>query len=410
MSSRKNKTSSAIRKTAKPVQLEQLEERQYRSGNQDIGINVNDSSAAGVAKAIPILHQLGVTSVRLWAGIKDINSHTMVNGMQRAIDYHNAGFDVTLTVALDNTNVPDPNAVKSWFQWAVTNKTLLNAVNRWEIGNEVDSSYYFKGTLKQYVDNVLKPAASVLRPAGEDVMSAGVSWNPQDIQEMIDDGMLNYVDEIGFHPYANGVGSQKTHIQQVNAIVDGRKPLVATEWNVRGYEKNPTQWAQAVQDAYAQVHDGFALDYYYCLWKVNSPAGPGGLVTESNLQVNQLFWNAFTNGIKNYAASHGGTSTGGGSNGGGSTGGGSTPAGVGASISGVLWGDSNANGAIDGTEPMAGGRVVFLDTNGDGKLESGEISTTTDASGHYKFSNLKAGTYKVSRVYPSGYKISNSTK
>ena len=49
MSSRKNKTSSAIRKTAKPVQLEQLEERQYRSGNQDIGINVNDSSAAGVA-------------------------------------------------------------------------------------------------------------------------------------------------------------------------------------------------------------------------------------------------------------------------------------------------------------------------------------------------------------------------
>ncbi|MGN6726647.1 MAG: SdrD B-like domain-containing protein, partial [Tepidisphaeraceae bacterium] len=88
---------------------------------------------------------------------------------------------------------------------------------------------------------------------------------------------------------------------------------------------------------------------------------------------------------------------------------GNTPAGVGGSISGLFWGDSNANGAIDAGEPMATARTAFIDKNGNGKLDSGEPTTTTDSTGRYTFTNLSAGSYKIGRVFPSGYKISNST-
>ena len=82
---------------------------------------------------------------------------------------------------------------------------MRKAVDRWEIGNEVDSANYFKGTLKQYVSNFLKPASDELHVAGEKVVSAGVSWNPEDVKEMIGYGMLDMVDYVGFHPYARGV-------------------------------------------------------------------------------------------------------------------------------------------------------------------------------------------------------------
>ena len=153
--------------------------------------------------------------MRLWAGVSDVNQHTMLDAMQRAIDYHNAGFDVTLTVNLDDKSVPNAAAVKSWFQWAASNKALDAAVSRWEIGNEVDSKTYFDGTLQQYVTNYLAPAYQALHAAGEQVVSAGVSWNPQDIQTLINDGVLNYCDDIGFHPYANGVASQKANIAEL---------------------------------------------------------------------------------------------------------------------------------------------------------------------------------------------------
>jgi hypothetical protein len=79
------------------------------------------------------------------------------------------------------------------------------------------------------------------------------------------------------------------------------------------------------------------------------------------------------------------------------------------SISGVLWNDSDADGIFDGSESASGVRQVFIDTNGNKKLDAGELSTYSDSTGKYKFSNLNAGTYKVTRVFPSGYKLSNNS-
>ncbi len=97
---------------------------------------------------------------------------------------------------------------------------------------------------------------------------------------------------------------------------------------------------------------------------------------------------------------------------GGSTGGGGTttppPSGNGgSSISGFLWNDGDNDGIVDASEERTGIRTVYLDNNRNGKLDSGEKSTQSDAQGNYKFSNLSAGTYFVSRVFPSPYRLSN---
>ena len=79
-----------------------------------------------------------------------------------------------------------------------------------------------------------------------------------------------------------------------------------------------------------------------------------------------------------------------------------------ASISGTLWNDSNGNGVVDSGESPTGARQIFIDTNGNGKLDAGEITTTSHTNGNYSFANLPAGTYNITRVFPSGYHLSNS--
>lgn len=85
-----------------------------------------------------------------------------------------------------------------------------------------------------------------------------------------------------------------------------------------------------------------------------------------------------------------------------------TPA-VTAAISGYLWNDSNGNAVKDGSETFTGSRTVFIDANRNGKLDAGELQTTSDADGNYGFKNLAAGTYYVSRVFPTGYHLSNNS-
>ncbi len=48
------------------------------------------------------------------------------------------------------------------------------------------------------------------------------------------------------------------------------------------------------------------------------------------------------------------------------------------------------------------GITVFLDANGNGTLDSGEISDITDSLGGYNFANLAAGNYAVVEILPSG--------
>jgi uncharacterized protein (DUF2141 family) len=69
------------------------------------------------------------------------------------------------------------------------------------------------------------------------------------------------------------------------------------------------------------------------------------------------------------------------------------------SISGRVFGDTNADGKIDDNEVGLGLWQVYIDANNDGKLESTEQVVTTDINGNWSFAGLTAGTYTV-RVVP----------
>ena len=73
------------------------------------------------------------------------------------------------------------------------------------------------------------------------------------------------------------------------------------------------------------------------------------------------------------------------------------------SISGTVFQDTKGKGVHTSCETGLAGVTVFLDTNNNGVLDTGEISTTTDSKGNYRFTNLDAGTYHVAEVLPTGF-------
>lgn len=72
-------------------------------------------------------------------------------------------------------------------------------------------------------------------------------------------------------------------------------------------------------------------------------------------------------------------------------------------IRGTKWNDLNGNGVQEAGEPGLAGWTIYLDQNLNGQLDTGETSTTTDASGNYAFTGLAAGTYTVAEIPQSGW-------
>ena len=74
-----------------------------------------------------------------------------------------------------------------------------------------------------------------------------------------------------------------------------------------------------------------------------------------------------------------------------------------ATVQGTVFHDANQNGTQDVNELGLAGWTVYLDSNSDGTLNSGERSTVTSANGGYGFDELAPGTYIIAQVLPSGW-------
>ena len=72
-------------------------------------------------------------------------------------------------------------------------------------------------------------------------------------------------------------------------------------------------------------------------------------------------------------------------------------------ISGYKFNDLNVNGEWDADEKGLANWGIYIDTNGNGALDSGERSAVTDASGFYKINNLPGGTYKMREVMKTSW-------
>lgn len=72
-------------------------------------------------------------------------------------------------------------------------------------------------------------------------------------------------------------------------------------------------------------------------------------------------------------------------------------------IAGVIWFDRDRDGVRQASEAGTPGIPVFLDANSNGALDAGEISSTSDAGGVYRFAGLSAGSYTVAQALPFGW-------
>ena len=75
-------------------------------------------------------------------------------------------------------------------------------------------------------------------------------------------------------------------------------------------------------------------------------------------------------------------------------------------LNGFLFTDRNRNGALDRRDIRSANRSVWLDTNADGLLSSGEARTVTVADGSYSFPTLPPGRYRVASNAPTGLLLS----
>ena len=74
-----------------------------------------------------------------------------------------------------------------------------------------------------------------------------------------------------------------------------------------------------------------------------------------------------------------------------------------ATISGVKWHDLNQDGVKDESEPTLEDWTIYLDTNNNGQLDEGEVSTVTDVNGNYSFNNLEPDVYIVAEQLQPGW-------
>ena len=81
----------------------------------------------------------------------------------------------------------------------------------------------------------------------------------------------------------------------------------------------------------------------------------------------------------------------------------SNPTGAFGQISGTAYNDTNFDNSREVGESGIYLSTVFVDANGDGTLDNGEISAITAADGTYTLSNVPAGTWSIRQLPPPGY-------
>jgi hypothetical protein len=250
--------------------LDSLEGRNLFS----VGININDTSTRAMTLAIPVLKSMHITDIRLYNTI-NFNNKSLSGTLKRAIEYHNRGFRVALTI---NNSKANSVQITNWLSWAMRTP-LRDSIDYWQIGNEPDHKRFWSGSLQSYVNSFLKPSYKVLHRFGEKVISAGPSWNPKDIRTMVKYGLLSNCDYVGYHPYSTSLSLMNNRILEVKRYIGG-KPLVASEWNVRGIS-NKANWAKAVKQFRPSIESQFAINYYYATFVSSTMAGPAGILTKN---------------------------------------------------------------------------------------------------------------------------------
>lgn len=193
-----------------------------------------------VSQSVNSFDDLGVKWVRVFANINSWKSPSSQTAFQQAIDLKAAGYKVILELnALNGIVPPDYDTARMYWEWLMARPGLKDAVDVYEILNELNLSKYWKGTPQQYVDWVLKSAWDVIHTThGEKILAGSFTanqgtWAGTEVTEAyINAGYLSYCDYAGVHPYLENVNDTRNFIDAHIALY-GSKPIIITEWNFK---------------------------------------------------------------------------------------------------------------------------------------------------------------------------------
>jgi len=237
-----------------------------------------------VERALPVLRDLGVRWTRVWVDV-DWQQKAEPPAFQAARDLKAAGFKVIMV--FNQAKVPADEQVKAYFDWVQTVPGLPEAVDIWEILNELNLPRYWQGTAEEYVNQVLRPAWEALHPSGELILGGSfTAYQRQNrrlgtnvTHDYLAAGYLNYVDYAGSHPYTKTVREMKQHITEVKKLY-GSTPIILSEWNFKQQPEMDT-WAAMLDEVRPYLRDRVVTACYYRLLGFDQEGGWPGIVAAS---------------------------------------------------------------------------------------------------------------------------------
>jgi len=267
---------------------------QVVSGYYD-GINV--TGGADADRVIPKLRELGVTGVRIWVGMNTWGHRGNGQAFIQAKKYKDAGFKVMMNVGAVDT--ASESTYRGFFNWLKSQKYFKSA-DMIQVGNEPNHFKSWHGGIDGYM-KVLKIAAEIIRPTGMKILGAGPTYDVEAVKELVRKGYNNYVDYAGFHPYGTSAKMVIDRLKGARAAY-GNKPLIVSEWNVRG-QPNASTWAAELKKVRAEMARYCNAAYYFSLVKGGSMAGAAGVFANTSWTPNGPFYSA----VKSFAYMEGGS-------------------------------------------------------------------------------------------------------
>lgn len=239
-----------------------------------------------VEKAIPVLRDLGGRWVRLWCNVH-WDERTEHRSFQAARDFKKAGFQVILLLNHHGGDQPLPDyaTVRRYCDWIQAVDGMRQAVDVWEICNELNLPKYWPGAPQQYVEQVLKAAWDSFHARGELVLGGSfTAWQEGEYgvsvtAEYVDAGYNNYCDFAGFHPYTDRPRAMADVMHRA-ADLFADKPIIVTEWNLK-QTRDLMEWASRLDESRRLMaeNDRIRTICHYRLVGFSSEGGWPGLVT-----------------------------------------------------------------------------------------------------------------------------------
>lgn len=191
-----------------------------------------------------------------------------------------------------------PPSLNDWINFvAETASRYQGKVHAWEVWNEPNDNYFFRGTDQQYFD-LLKNTYLTIKSIDPDakIISGGITWpDPNYTRNFYNAGMGGYIDGYGVHAYYCGQGIKDGNYQKLAADVINIQNIIEknnagqkiwlTEIGCSSYNYPENEQAQQLFYMISELKSFSFIEniFWYCLQDTDmgNEAGKFGLIDSS---------------------------------------------------------------------------------------------------------------------------------